>query len=99
MFVVSLSNLVDYVVGDTQQQWTLIELQLVLHSILSARIILNLRKLVVASVDEGPKNLTTIIFGELVSNSSSSTGYGTQQTQEEDVELQDLCTGRNCASS
>ncbi len=109
---VSLANVVNFIVGDTQQQATLIEyvcvqlafdccalnlahrayrLQRVLHSVLSARIILNLRKLVFGTIDEGPKDLTTVIFGELISDPSSSSGYSTQRTQEEeDMELQDL---------
>jgi len=96
LFAVSLANVVVFILGDPEQQGILVELQRVLHSVLSARIILNLRKFVVVTgVDEGPKDLTTAIFGELVSDPLSSTAYTTttqrtQEPEEEGIELQDL---------
>jgi len=93
LFAVSSANVVVFIVGDPEQQGILLELQRVLHSVLSARIILNLRKFVVVTVDEGPRDLTSVIFGELVSDNLSSMGYSTQRTQdteEEGIELRDM---------
>jgi len=90
---VSSANVVVFIVGDPEQQGILLELQRVLHSVLSARIILNLRKFVVVNGDESRRDLTSVIFGELVSDNLSSMGYSTQRTQdteEEGIELRDM---------
>jgi len=93
LFAVSSANVVVFIVGDPEQQGILLELQRVLHSVLSARIILNLRKFVVVNGDESRRDLTSVIFGELVSDNLSSMGYSTQRTQdteEEGIELRDM---------
>jgi len=85
LFAVSLANVVLFIVGDPQQQGYLLELQRVLHSVLSARIILNLRKFIVPSAaDEGRTDVSTAVFGELISDPYSSTGCSTERSWEED---------------
>jgi len=96
LFSVSLANVIVFIVGDPEQQGILLELQRVLHSVLSARIILNLRKFVIPTVSDGMTrtDLTTAIFGELVSDPFSSGGNTTiqriQEEEEEGIELQDM---------
>ncbi|KLO16853.1 hypothetical protein SCHPADRAFT_195431 [Schizopora paradoxa] len=89
LFALSLANVVDFIVGDTPQQGTLLELQRVIHSVISARIILNLRKVFVASDDE-TKDFTTVVFGELISDPYSQSGYTSTTHEEEGIELHDL---------
>ncbi|KLO12072.1 hypothetical protein SCHPADRAFT_905435 [Schizopora paradoxa] len=86
LFAISTANVVMFIVGDPQQQGILVELQRVLHSVLSARIILNLRKFAVANEEESPVNvtLTTAIFGELLSDSSPFTAHSTRPVLDED---------------
>lgn len=50
------------------------------------------------TVDDRPTNITTAIFGELVSDPFSSTSYGTQPVPEEEgIELQDLRPAQSSA--
>lgn len=75
-------------------------LQRVLHSIISARLILNLRKFMVEPVDDEPKDLTAVVFRELVSDPYSSNDYGSQQNREgEVIELRDLRSTRDSTST
>ncbi|KLO12074.1 hypothetical protein SCHPADRAFT_436693 [Schizopora paradoxa] len=95
LFVISTANVILFIYGDPEQQGILVELQRVAHSILSARIILNLRKFVVVNVEERQANVTlaTAIFGELVSDPSTVTVRSAQsalEEEEEGIELQDL---------
>jgi len=93
LFPVSFANMILFSVGDPQQQGYLLQLQLVLHSVLSARIILNLRKHFIPTADDGRTGFSTAVFGELVSDPSLTTGNTTIlwiQEEEEGIELQDM---------